>query len=127
MEQKLDLILQKLGTIDTDIKGMKSDIAELKSDVAELKSDVAVLKDDVAELKTDVKLLKTRVDVLESNQLTFLHELREQRLEAQARERLFLKEFDDIRTSIRYVNRRVSDMELDVLSLKQKTGSPLEL
>lgn len=94
--------------------------------VGGLKSDVAVLKDDVSGLKADVRSLNTRFEVLESNQLTFLKELREQRYRKPKPEKGCFSKSLTIRNSIRFVNRRVSDMELDVLSLKQRAGT-LEL
>ena len=76
--QKMDLILQKLGGIEGglvsvgedvqslqgDMQVLKGDVQVLKGDVQELKGDVQVLKGDVQELKEDVQELKEDVQVL---------------------------------------------------------------
>lgn len=58
------IVLQKLDSMEADIKELKQDVTVLKQDVAELKQDVTVLKEDVAELKQDVAGLKTNVTTL---------------------------------------------------------------
>ena len=77
--QKMDLILQKLGGIEGglvsvgedvqslqgDMQVLKGDVQVLKGDVQELKGDVQVLKEDVQELKDDVQVLKERVTNIE--------------------------------------------------------------
>ena len=52
------IVLQKLDSMEADIKELKQDVTVLKEDVAELKQDVTVLKQDVAGLKTNVTTLK---------------------------------------------------------------------
>ena len=77
--QKMDLILQKLGGIEGglvsvgedvqslqgDMQVLKGDVQVLKGDVQELKEDVQELKEDVQELKEDVQVLKERVTNIE--------------------------------------------------------------
>lgn len=65
--EKLDLILDKIGILATDVAELKTDVAGLKTDVAELKTDVAELKADVAGLKTNVSSLNERVATLETD------------------------------------------------------------
>ncbi len=60
--------------------------------------------------------LESKMNVLESNQLTFLNELRELRLEIQARDRLFSSDLVKTQKSIRFVNRRVADLELALVA-----------
>lgn len=69
--QKMDLILQKLGGIEgglvsvgEDVQSLQGDMQVLKGDVQVLKGDVQVLKEDVQELKEDVQELKEDVQVL---------------------------------------------------------------
>jgi len=57
--EKLDLLIVKVGTIETDVSGLKTDVANLKEDVSELKTDVSGLKEKVGGLETDVGSLKT--------------------------------------------------------------------
>ena len=58
------IVLQKLDSMEADIKELKQDVTVLKQDVAELKQDVTVLKEDVTGLKQDVAGLKTNVTTL---------------------------------------------------------------
>lgn len=58
------IVLQKLDSMEADIKELKQDVTVLKQDVAELKQDVTVLKEDVTGLKQDVAGLKTNVITL---------------------------------------------------------------
>ncbi|OPX43521.1 hypothetical protein CLHUN_26680 [Ruminiclostridium hungatei] len=69
MEETLRLILEKLNSMDSDIKEIKSDVNGLKSDVNGLKSDVNGLKSDVNGLKSDVNGLKSDVRSLEKHVL----------------------------------------------------------
>ena len=63
----LQVILQKVTGMETDISGMRVDIADLKSDVSELRSDVDDLKADMVGVKTDVAGLKTDVAGLKTD------------------------------------------------------------
>ena len=63
----LQVILQKVTGMETDISGMRVDIADLKSDVSELRSDVDDLKADMVGVKTDVAGLKTDVAELKTD------------------------------------------------------------
>ncbi|MFT9486439.1 MAG: hypothetical protein ACH0QD_03585 [Tepidibacillus sp.] len=55
-------------------------------------NEIQSVKKEVQSVKSDLQTLKSKVEVLDSNQLTFLKELREQRLENQTRERIFLND-----------------------------------
>ena len=57
--EMLQVILQKVTGMETDISGLKDDMTGLKTDVAGLKDDVAGLKTNVAELRSDVDGLKS--------------------------------------------------------------------
>ena len=70
--QKMDLILQKLGGIEgglasvrEDVRSLQGDMQTLKGDVKTLKEDVQTLKGDVQTLKEDVQMLKDRVTNIE--------------------------------------------------------------
>ena len=70
--QKMDLILQKLGGIEgglasvgEDVRSLQGDVQTLKGDVQTLKGDVQTLKEDVQTLKEDVQMLKDRVTNIE--------------------------------------------------------------
>ena len=59
--EKLDLILDKIGILATDVAELKTDVAGLKTDVAELKTDEAGLKTNVSGLNERVAALETDV------------------------------------------------------------------
>lgn len=70
--QKMDLILQKLGGIEgglasvrEDVRSLQGDMQTLKGDMQTLKGDVKTLKEDVQTLKEDVQTLKDRVTNIE--------------------------------------------------------------
>lgn len=113
MEQKLDLIIKELKTVREEIGSVRS---ELKEEIGSVRSELGMVK---TELQTEINTLKTKFEILESNQLTFLQELREQRLENQTREKILLNEISKINESIKFVNRRVADVELEVDEIKR--------
>ena len=59
--QKMDLILQKLGGIEGGLASVGEDVRLLQGDVQSLKEDVHTLKEDVQTIKEDVQSLKERV------------------------------------------------------------------
>ena len=72
--QKMDLILQKLGGIEgglasvgEDLRALQGDVQTLKGDVQTLKGDVQTLKEDVQTLKEDVQTLKGDVQTLKED------------------------------------------------------------
>ena len=63
--QKMDLILQKLGGIEGGLASVGEDVRSLQGDMQTLKGDVQTLKEDVQTLKEDVQTLKDRVTNIE--------------------------------------------------------------
>lgn len=63
--QKMDLILQKLGGIEGGLASVREDVRSLQGDMQTLKGDVKTLKEDVQTLKEDVQTLKDRVTNME--------------------------------------------------------------
>ena len=63
--QKMDLILQKLGGIEGGLASVREDVRSLQGDMQTLKGDVKTLKEDVQTLKEDVQTLKDRVPNIE--------------------------------------------------------------
>jgi hypothetical protein len=68
---KLDLILNKVTTIESDVAILKEDVRILKEDVAILKEDVRILKEDVSGLKIRMDRVENRLDKLESQSRKF--------------------------------------------------------
>ena len=52
--EKMDLILEKLGHMESDIKEVKQDLTEVRQDVAETKQELTEVKEDVSEVKRRV-------------------------------------------------------------------------
>ncbi len=65
--EKLNLILEGIGEIKDDVRGLKEDVQGLKEDVQGLKEDVQGLKEEVQVLKEDVQGLKEEVQVLKED------------------------------------------------------------
>ena len=63
--QKMNLILQKLGGIEGGLASVSEDVRSLQGDMQTLKGDVKTLKEDVQTLKEDVQTLKDRVTNIE--------------------------------------------------------------
>ena len=63
--QKMDLILQKLGGIEGGLASVREDVRSLQGDMQTLKGDVKTRKEDVQTLKEDVQTLKDRVTNIE--------------------------------------------------------------
>jgi hypothetical protein len=63
---KRDALLD-VGSVRSELVGVKTDLGVLKTDVSLLKTDVSVLKADFALLKTDVSVLKTDVARLKTD------------------------------------------------------------
>ena len=51
MEEKLNLILSKLGSLETDMQGMKADMQGMKADMQGMKADMTDLDAKVAKIE----------------------------------------------------------------------------
>lgn len=65
VNQKMDLILQKLGGIEGGLASVREDVRSLQGDMQTIKGDVQTIKGDVQTLKEDVQTLKDRVTNIE--------------------------------------------------------------
>ncbi|MEG0395774.1 MAG: hypothetical protein RR576_03370 [Oscillospiraceae bacterium] len=57
-KEMLQLILNKVTTLETDMSTVKQDVSGLKQDLSTVKQDVSGLKQDVSAVKQDVSGLK---------------------------------------------------------------------
>lgn len=80
MEEKLDLILSKMGSLETEMQGMKSDMLDMKhdmqgmkDDMLGMKGDIQGLKDDMLGMKDDIQRLNDKVTKMD---LTLENEIR---------------------------------------------------
>ena len=65
MEEKLDLILSKMGSLETEMQGMKSDMLDMKHDMQGMKDDMLGMKDDIQRLNDKV----TKMDLTLENEI----------------------------------------------------------
>ena len=101
------IVLQKLDSMEADIKKLKQDVAELKQDVTVLKQDVAELKQDVTVLKEDVAELKQDVAGLKTNVTTLKKELNEVKVDVGV---LKNEVFNVIKPTLEIINEKVDIM-----------------
>ena len=73
MEEKLNLILSKLGSLETDMQGMKADMQGMKADMQGMKADMTDMKADMQGMKDGIKRLDAKVAKIE---LTLENEIR---------------------------------------------------
>lgn len=64
----LELLVDKVSTMETGFTGVKTDVSSLKNDSSSLKDDMSSLKTDVSTLKTDASSLKTDVTSIKEEQ-----------------------------------------------------------
>lgn len=138
---RFDRVEADIGELKADVAGLKTDVAELKKEVAGLKTDVAGLKAGQAELKKEVGTLKTDVASLQAGQTELFQmvsalrhgqEMTHSKLEGLTLdvrrlegnfyrfEKKWEIEVTEIRSDIRFLNRRIADVELDVEKLKNR-------
>ena len=62
---KLDMILEKLDGMDSEIKELRTDMTEVKGEVKKLNEDMAEVKGEVKKLNEDMAEVKGRVKNIE--------------------------------------------------------------
>lgn len=73
MEEKLNLILNKLGNLETDMQDMKADMTDMKADMQGMKDDMQGMKTDMQGMKDDIQRLDAKVTKID---LTLENEIR---------------------------------------------------
>ena len=80
MEEKLNLILSKLGSLETDMQGMKADMQGMKADMTDMKADMQGMKADMTDMKADMQGMKDDIKRLDAKvakiELTLENEIR---------------------------------------------------
>lgn len=108
--EKLDLLVEKVVIIETDVQGLKQDVKDLKQDVNVLKEDVNDLKQDVNDLKQDVNVLKQDVNVLKQD----VKDLKQRTTNIEA-------DVQGLKQDVKDLKQRTTNIETDVHDLKQRT------
>ena len=80
MEEKLNLILSKLGSLETDMQGMKANMQGMKADMTDMKADMQGMKTDMTDMKADMQGMKDDIKRLDAKvakiELTLENEIR---------------------------------------------------
>ncbi len=80
MEEKLNLILSKLGSLETEMQGMKADMQGMKADMTDMKADMQGMKADMTDMKADMQGMKDDIKRLDAKvakiELTLENEIR---------------------------------------------------
>ena len=118
--QKMDLILQKLGGIEGGLVSVGEDVQSLQGDMQVLKGDVQVLKGDVQELKGDVQVLKEDVQVLKGDVQVLKGDVQELKEDVQE-----LKEdVQELKEDVQVLKERVTNIEI---TLENETNRNIQL
>ena len=111
--QKMDLILQKLGGIEGGLVSVGEDVQSLQGDMQVLKGDVQVLKGDVQELKGDVQVLKEDVQVLKGDVQVLKGDVQELKEDVQ-----------ELKEDVQVLKERVTNIEI---TLENETNRNIQL
>lgn len=121
MSNDMQVILGELKFIRTTVTVIQEKVNELEAKVDKIESKVDKietkvdrLEGRVGHIEGEIQGMNSKMDVLESNQLTFLRELQSLRQD-------FTKEHRMNEMSIRHVNHRVGDLELEFVKLQTTT------
>jgi len=133
----LELIAEKVVSLESNFSGMKSemtvmksDINDMKSDITELKSDMTEVKSDIAELKSDMTEVKSDITELKSDMTEVKSDIKslQQKQEIIMEQTAGLSEFhapasktlSNHQDSIEFLKARQTALEEEVFRLKKK-------
>jgi len=131
------IVLEKLGQLETGLNGMKSELGEVKNDVTgiktelnEVKNDVAGIKTELSEVKNDVAGIKTELGEVKNDVAGIKIELSEvkTKLDAVCEQTAVLTEFKtdtaqhfaDIKETLGFVLHKEIENERELYVLKMK-------
>ena len=118
--QKMDLILQKLGGIEGGLASVGEDVRLLQGDVQSLKEDVQSLKEDVQTLKEDVQTLKEDVQTLKGDVQSLKEDVQTLKEDVQT-----LKEdVQTLKEDVQSLKERVTNIEI---TLENETNRNIQL
>lgn len=63
----IEIISEKVASLETNFSNMKSDVNNLKSDFNEMKSNMNEMKSDMDEMKSNMNEIKSDMDDMKSN------------------------------------------------------------
>lgn len=124
---KLDLIINELGNLKSDMTAIKSDMTAMKSDMTAMKSDMTTMKSDMTAMKSDMSDLKDQliqtqlhlenktdrnIELLAENHSTLIDKLN-QAIPAANKNLTY-------EVKVNYLSDRVSALEKEIADLKTK-------
>ena len=118
--QKMDLILQKLGGIEGGLVSVGEDVQSLQGDMQVLKGDVQVLKGDVQELKEDVQVLKGDVQVLKEDVQVLKEDVQVLKEDVQ----VLKEDVQVLKEDVQVLKERVTNIEI---TLENETNRNIQL
>ena len=103
------IVLEKLGQLETGLNGMKSELGEVKNDVTGIKTELNEVKNDVAGIKFELGEVKTKLDAV-CEQTAVLTEFKTDTAQ----------HFADIKETLGFVLHKEIENERELYVLKMK-------
>ena len=124
------LVLEKLGQLETGLNGVKSELGEVRSELGEVKNDVTGIKVELGEVKNDVAGIKVELSEVKNDVISIKTELSEikTKLEVIYEQTAVLTEFKtdtaqqfvEIKETLSFVLHKELENERDLYVLKMK-------
>ncbi len=103
------VVLEKLGQLETGLNGVKGELSEIKNDVTGIKAELSEVKGDVAGIKAELSEVKTKLDVV-CEQTVVLTEFKTDTAQ----------QFADIKETLGFVLHKEIENERELYVLKMK-------
>ena len=72
--EKLDLIIQEVGGLKTEMQDMKTEMQDMKSDIRGLKSEMKVVKTNIDKLQNSMKRVELHIENVTDNNIRLVAE-----------------------------------------------------
>ncbi|MDO9492915.1 hypothetical protein [Acetobacterium sp.] len=110
------LVLEKLGQLETGLDGVKSELGEVRGELSEVKSDVTGIKVELSEVKNDVTSIKTELSEIK----TKLEVVYDQTAVLTEFKTDTARHFAEIKETLSFVLHKELENERDLYVLKMK-------
>ncbi|MFD0680758.1 MULTISPECIES: hypothetical protein [unclassified Paenibacillus] len=115
-DQKLDLIMDMLVGLKTDVDGLRTDLQIVKTDVEGLRTELQVVKTDVQGVKTDMQGVKRE----QQQQGDILHQLVKMVGENNKNHVKIMDELNTHEHNIEILNKNQLKLETEISKLKNR-------
>lgn len=78
--EKLDLLINKFSSFESDITKIKADVSDLKTDVSDLKTHTAHIDDEIIDMHHDMDAMKANIAVLDNRTADMFEEIKKIKL-----------------------------------------------